>query len=336
MAKPHLPGADPGVTLCGLPVEAPEWSRPLPLVETPDARTCRRCARLYEPPFEPSGPYAVPPAARQVDERGLAAIARSIAGDEERRYRWRSAVQALQALAVFRVDGQGVGSPMRTSRLRMAPRDTSSRDPMRQVTDQVDRLHGVDTARRTAFTAPRTITYSECSCCGSDRICPGARAVVVGHVELSAEQQTQILDWSVEMRHLPGDPEPVALSLEAIATRALDRWGVRLTERHVTMIKSAGLRAVSAHLRAIGEMAPAERRAGEETNEMAVRGFELCGWDQIVHYTGISKDVLRRLAARESDPLPVVQIDGVRGYHARKADVDAWLGRNAQPARVAS
>lgn len=333
MAKLHLPG-ESGETLCGLPVSGP-WPRPLPLVNAPDTRTCRRCARLYEAPeepFEPSAPYVPTRGATELDERSLAAVARSVGGIEERRYRWRSAVQALQALAVFRADGQGMASTSRPSRFEKAPRGMS--DPSWQVTAQVDRLHGVDTARRMAFTGPRALTYSECSCCGSDRICPGARPVVAGHVELSAEQQTQILDWSVETRHLPGDPEPVALSLEAIATRALDRWGVRLTERHVTMIKSAGLRAVSAHLRAIGEMAPAERRAGEETDEMGE--YDLRGWDEIERHAKLSRQVIQRMIARESDPFPLHRLEGVRGYLAKSADIDAWLARNIQPVRAAS
>lgn len=338
MAKTHYthPAPEPGpatVALCG-------WLD-VPVTTNAGEVSCKRCLRALargahielapEPAFEPSGPYEVPRAARELDGRSLVALARSVAGVEERRYRWRSAVEALQALAIFRADGQGVGSTSNPARFERLPRGAS--DPTRQVTGQVDHLFGIDAARRRAFTEPRELTYTECACCRSDRTCDGERSVLAGSVVLTVEQQVQILDWAVDEHHVPGDPKPVGWSLETITSWALDRWGIRLTERHVTLVKSAGLRAVSAYLREIGEMAPAERQAGKES-EMAVRGYDLSGWDEIEDYTGMSRSSLRRLSARETDPFPIHEVEGVRGYHAKKGDIDAWLDRNSTQRRA--
>lgn len=331
---------DPGLTWgCKLPVESPSWKSGKLRIASIDHghATCVLCCRARdaaepdEPAFEPTEPYAVPRAARELGEPDLAAIARSIAGSGERRYRWRSAVQALQELAVFRRDGQGVGSTSNPARFERLPRGAS--DPMGQVTGQVDRILGVDRARQRAFAAPREFAYTECECCGADRACDGRRSIPAGSVTLSVAQQVQVLDWSIEMRRVKGDPKPVALSLDTIIDRAADAWGIRLTERHITLVRSAGLRAVSAYLRAIGEMAPLEREAGKESEEMGE--FDLRGWDDIEAHAKLSRKVIQRLAKRESDPFPLHELEGVRGYLAKSEEIDAWIERNVRPVKGA-
>lgn len=302
--------------------------------------TCRLCLRELlrrranepppEEPFVSSGPYAVPDAARELDARALAAIERSVQGFVEHAYAWRSERDALRALITFRADGQGITSTSHPGRFERAPRGDS--DPMRAVGASVDRIHGVDAALARAYREPRRFTFTVCECCGKDDICEGFEPVVKT-ITLSVEQQRTLLLWSVErvvVEGIGGSSAAPRSTLKVLG-RARRAWGVELTERQLNIVKREGLGAVRDHLRAIGELAPAEESARKgEAEEMAIGDYDLKGWGEIEGHAGISLSTCKRLAKRADDPLPIHKISGMSGVFAKAAEIDAWFERNAR------
>lgn len=323
MAKHHLPHAtDAALTLCELAITGP-WPRPLEVVAVPDARTCRRCARAYEPPEPPvdTAPYVPSIGARQLSARAAREIERSRRGEDPVERQWPTPEAAVRSLIRARVEGVSVRSTSDVQRTRVQ----SSRDPS---------LGGREHARVDAHrTASLALDRAEASL-DVAHTCPG----------LTAPQALEVYAWRVVGRvvlrevGLRGQPRKgrvadwLGMPGAEVALYASERFGVEVTERHVSRIVRHVSGAVRDALVASGEMRASAKDSDKETDDMAVRGFELSGWEQIEAYTGIGRDVLRRLVARETDPIPVKQVEGVRGYHARKADLDAWIARNERHA----
>lgn len=327
MAKPHLPHpTDAALTLCGLTIAGP-WPRPLPIVDTPDTRMCRRCARAYmpsEPPVD-STPYVPSIGARELTARAAREIERSRRGEDPVERQWPTAEAAVRSLMRMRLDGVSVRSTSDPSR---AHRVQSSRDPS---------LGGREHARVDAHrTVSLALDRAEASL-DVEHACPG----------LTRSQAIEVYVWRVVGRvvlrevGLRGQPRKgrvadwIGMPGAEAALHASEVYGVEVTERHVSRIVRHFSGAVRDALVASGEMRASAKDSDRES-DMAVRGFELSGWEQIEAYTGIGRDVLRRLVARETDPIPVKQIEGVRGYHARRADLDAWIARNERHAAAAS
>lgn len=221
MRRPAEGGGPMTQALCGW------WD--VPLTDDPAAVTCRLCARVLEAqpppaeeaPFERGGPYEVPPAARELDARAVAAIESSRLGAAPRRARWRTAQAAIGALLAFRHDGQGIASTSHPGRFERAPR--GSTDPTRSVTAAVDALHGVDTALRLAFVGPKRITWTACACCGAARPCEGAEARVEVYT-LEAEERLRVFLWSSATRLVRGygGTDAVPVTTDAVIARAME------------------------------------------------------------------------------------------------------------------
>lgn len=330
MAKHHLAHpTDAARTRCELAIVGP-WPRPLPIALDVHAATCVRCLRALRaappepPPFVPSGPHEPSYGARELTRAGRRIVERSRSGEEPEGRTWPTAEAAVRSLLRARAEGVSVRS---TSDPGRAHRVQSSRDP-----SIGGREHAIVDSHRTASLAlDRAIASLDC-----ERTCPS----------LTVAQALEVYGWRILGREvhrvvgLRGQARKdrvrdwIGMSGEETARHASEVYGVEVTERHVSRVVRHFSGAVRDALVASGEMRAA--KDSDRENDMAVRGFELSGWEQIEAYTGIGRDVLRRLVAREEDPFPTKQIEGVRGYHAKKVEIDAWLDRNVGLARAAS
>lgn len=265
--------------------------------------------------------------ARELDATMVAIAERSILGDDaaerERAYSWRSAVLAINALVVFRDDGQPVRSTSAVSRFEGAPLGRTEND--RAVTALVDRLHGVEAALEVAFPAARTFDM------GVD---DDGREVPA--ITLTVADQMHLLVVSVAgtpLRTPKGRWIRQSRSHDGVAEWWAIQRGQPITARQVALVRAAGLRAVSAHLRAIGELEPereGEGRDYERTKEATVAtipGCDVMGWEAIAEVVEIGEDKCRALAKREDDPLPVYRMRDVRGIGAKRAELTEWLDR---------
>jgi hypothetical protein len=317
------------------------------------AVTCKLCPKRYarwltehvqpeaELPEEPFVPTGEEHSVREVrgtstlGERELAAVARSLAGHIERRFQWRSAPEAIRELVVFRADGAGTKSTSKPERFERAPRAGYDHDPTRTIAAQVDRLHGVDVAVSRAYVGNLELTFKP-----DEKDEDGRRYdEQLVSVTLTAEQQTTMLLWlheytleAAKLESRGRDRVPVTPLMVVRRVRAA--WDITLTERQVGIVRNHGLRRVVAHLIEIGELAPEEKRADaprkEQGETMAVRGFDFAGWKEISSYLGMSERTCERLSdPGKDDPLPVHDIDGVKNVQAKRAELDAWVERNA-------
>lgn len=254
MAKPHLPHpSDPALTLCALTIAGP-WPSPLPIVGAPDDRTCRRCARLYEPSFESTGPYAVPRATSTLSERGRRAIERSLRGEAPEARYWPTADAAIRACLMARAEGASVRS---TSDPGRAHRVQSSRDPSWGGREhaRIDRLRNVSLAL--------------------DRAAADVEALAHAAPTLTPEQAWEVMAWRIVGREvmrvvgLRGQRrkgrvrEWVGMTGEAAASEASELFSTEVTERQVSRIVRHFRERVRTALERSGEMrapAVAERK----------------------------------------------------------------------------
>lgn len=63
-----------------------------------------------------------------------------------------------------------------------------------------------------------------------------------------------------------------------------------------------------------------------------VPGWDLQGWIEISLEVGLHEDTCRRMSQRDDDPLPVLDYFGLMVAH--RADVRAWIARQAKPRRA--
>lgn len=347
MAKVHL-SFDGERTICSMDVRNLGFG--LPITRDPEQVECSKCkasaakrvregrARLHlgalydadeqlpEAPFEPSAPYAPRIGARTLSSAAEHAVAASVNGTPRPRAVWRSPVQALAELAAYRTDGVSTAStsdPGRFDRVRPGKSSVSARwraDTTSAVSGQVERLSGVMDALERAFKGRRTFSLA-----GEDG--------ELREVELSVDQQRALLVWWAVLVHSGRGEGLLADDVRRrVSAQAYARWGLEVTARQVQLVQSAGLEAVRAHLRQIGEMhAPMPgRRRKRERSTMALMGFDLSGWGEISREVGLSERTCRRLSERAVDPLPIHRVDGVGGVHARRAEIEAWVSKNSQ------
>lgn len=263
MAKPHLAHpSDPALTLCALAIAGP-WPQPLPIVDAPDGATCRRCARLYEPPepaFERSGPYTVPRSTSALTDRGRRAIERSLRGEAPEGRYWPTADAAIRACLTARAEGASVRSP---SDMDRGHRVQSSRDPSQGGREhaQIDRLRNVSLAL--------------------DRAAADVAALAYAAPTLTPEQAWAVMVWRIVGREvmrvvgLRGQRrkgrvrEWVGMTGEAAAAEASELFGAEVTERHVSRIVR--------HFR--DRVREALERSGEMRAPAVVEREERGGWD---------------------------------------------------------
>lgn len=254
MAKPHLAHpTDPALTRCELQIVGP-WPRPLPIVEAPTERTCRRCLRILaaivvveaaEEPFAPAGPEAPIYGARELSRSGRHAIERSRRGEAPAARGWSSAEAAVRSY----VQGRAEGAPVRsTSDPDRAHRVQSSRDPSHggRAHALVDRHRNVALALKRAALdvaalahACPVLTAAECAEVYVLRVVGKAQRRPVRR----GNEQTKgrVLEW---------------LGRGGIETadEASERYGAAVTERHVQRIRRHFTDRVEAALVASGEM----------------------------------------------------------------------------------
>lgn len=323
-----------GKGLCGRSGAASEFA---------DDVTCKRCqvemrafvrilapetaAELLPPAPEEPRPLLEVRGTAELDERLERIVRRSIGGDDEtqRRWSWPSAVVALASLVAFRVDGQPLRSTSAPS--RFVRESLGEVAPDRAATAFADRIVGVAAALDRAYAAPRSWPES------IDEDGTPRPAVA-----LSVEVQRALL-----LRSVAG-----ARGFSGQAHAQVGEWlerehGVDLTERQIAIVRAEGLRAIAAHLRAIGELEPGDPReewtgaqalwaARREEAKMGLPGCDLNGWKEISAAVGLSEDVCRRLSKRADDPLPVHRMRDVAGVAAKRAELREWGERQVRRA----
>ncbi len=301
-----------GWTLCGR-------MEPTRVTEDTRAVSCTWCrrelvrlAQLRSDDHVSTGARPAVRGAHALDERLAAIVARSIGGDDatQRGYRWRSPTTAIASLVAFRVDGQPVRSTSATSRFEREPRGAS--DVMRPVAGLVDDLVGVADAVHRAYACERAFPESTDA---DGHTWPAAT--------LTIAMQREVLLLSVA-----GSDGFEALSHARVCEIVEEQHRITLTENRVALVREAGVRAVAEHLRASGELAPAEQQ-GTDTTEADVKipGYELSGWKMIAAHIDVSEAKARALSQRDSDPLPVHYVSDPRGVYASRAELDAWALR---------
>lgn len=277
----------------------------VPMATRPQDVTCRLCRRHLVRELALGNAEGPAPAVfgarhlRGAGELAIEASKRPTRIDEPRP--WRSPRHAIAAYVAHVSDGVAIASTSRPS--RFMPVQGVDSDPG----SRSDRVHGVAVAMTEAYSSPR----------------------VFGDLEVSREQQRTLLAWA--HGGLSGSVTGSWARLDQLCDAARDRWGIELTERQASLIVRAGVRAVASRLRCRGEI---EQREKEEDMK-PLPTFDLRGWEQIAHVLGMSAPTAKRMVDRKP-PLPVYEVDGVRGVHARRSELEAWVRAVANPIGSAS
>ena len=292
--------------------------------------TCLACLRLSRgariqaavvlaaepPPFVPSGPYASPRAASNLDTPGRRIIARSIAGDEPDEHgRWSSVREALGAVATARDEGVPLASTSSPSRFGRG------------------KVSGGGTVRHSIATQLRCIE-AEAALERSIRDVRVNRLLRVEARYVRAIASLVLLGRRTEHR-IPGrksyrrDREPVPMDDVIAAVHSMG--GPTLKGAQVRLAARSIERAVAEVLYAKGLVVRSAvtrggRMIGKEGSDMAApHGYDVDGWKEIGALVGRGEDTARKLARRREDPLPVRWYLG-RAV-AKRADIESWIGR---------